>query len=123
MGKIKYAFLVFMAFSVMAKAQEHLPPLRSMVKDPKNDEYAPKITFNDVIESQVGVVKKVMDLNKEVKTLKKEVEHLKYQNNELQQEISMLKASTIKKSKKTSEHIEVPKNYEELINQAKTWAK
>lgn len=109
MGKVKYVFLSFMAFSIMAKAQ--------------NDSYAPKITFKDIVQSQVGVVKKVMDLNKEVKSLEKEVSYLKSQNQRLQQEISMLKSSKSQTKVEKTQKIEVPKDYEELINQAKTWAR
>jgi hypothetical protein len=61
MGKIIFLLLVFI-FPCLTMAE---------------NEYQPKITFKDIIESQIGVIKKVVDLNKKTKELNQNLEEKK----------------------------------------------
>ncbi len=93
MGKIKYLILSSMAFSIISKAQ--------------NNEYTPKITFNDVIESQVGVIKEVVNLKNKtkklsnnVKDIKKNMANLQTNQQKLSNKVSILE----KEIKEIKEH-------------------
>lgn len=117
MGKIKYAFICFMVFSIMAHSFENkhkytkLPSSKVIIKntkDDKKDEYTPKITFKDVIESQVGVIKEVMHLknktkklSKDVKDINKNITNLQINQQKLSQKVSLLEKEikTIKEKK------------------------
>ncbi len=113
MGKVKYVLLLLLGFCFIAKAQEN--------------EYAPKISFKDIVESQVGVVKKVVDLNEEVKQLKQAMANLEHQQEKTYEKLAQienqLKAENQKPSKTQNTSVSMPPSYQNLINQAKTWAK
>ncbi len=83
MGKIRYILLSLVSFCFIAKAQ--------------GNGYSPKISFKDVIESQAGVIKKVINLNKKVKEqsnkvdiLDKNVSKLQTEQDTLSQKVSNL---------------------------------
>ncbi len=76
MGKIiLYLTLSITIFSYIANAE---------------NEYKPKITFKDIVESQIGVIKKVMDLNKQTKELSDNLEKEKKKVKDLEQNVSKL---------------------------------
>ncbi len=115
MGKMKFVLTVLAACSFMGIANAQ-------------NEYAPKISFKDIVESQVGVVKKVMDLNKEVSELKTALAKLQEQQEKTYAELSTieqeLKQRTKASNSKTSKSsVSVPSSYQNLIEQAKSWAK
>ena len=110
MGKVSVVLLAMFCICLLAKA--------------KDNEYAPKISFKDVIESQVGVVKKVIDLNQEVKALEQKITSLQNQQKALKVELTNLESKNQKKSSANIQNeISVPSDYQNLINQAKSWAK
>ncbi|MGC8649560.1 MAG: hypothetical protein ACP5S8_01140 [Hydrogenobaculum sp.] len=74
MGKIIFLLLIFI-FSCVASAE---------------GEYQPKITFRDIVESQIGVIKKVVDLNKKTKELSKNLEKEKKKVEGLDQNVTKL---------------------------------
>jgi len=74
MGKIIFLLSVFI-FPCVAGAES---------------EYKPKITFKDIIESQIGVIKKVVDLNKKAKKLSKNLEKEKKKVGDLEQNVTKL---------------------------------
>jgi len=92
------------------------------------NEYAPKISFEDIVESQVGVVKKVMDLNKEVSELRNALAKLQEQQEKnyaklssIEQELKQRAKTSNSKAIKSS--VSVPSSYQDLIDKAKSWAK
>lgn len=101
MGKIKYVLLCFMVFSIMAyPLGKDLPPLRVILKkskDYKENEYVPKISFEDIVQSQVGVIKEVIHIKKKtkeisnnIKNMKNDIKNLKEEQKELSQKILTL---------------------------------
>ena len=54
------------------------------------NEYQPKITFKDIVESQIGVIKKVVDLNKKTKELSQNLEEEKKKIGNLEQNVRKL---------------------------------
>jgi len=74
MGKIIFLLLVFI-FPCLTMAE---------------NEYQPKITFKDIIESQIGVIKKVVDLNKKTKELSQNLEEEKKKVGNLEQDVRKL---------------------------------
>ena len=54
-------------------------------------EYTPRITFEDIIKSQVGVIKKVKKLNKETKNIQKTLDENTKKVNTLEQDLSNIK--------------------------------
>ncbi|GAB6078034.1 hypothetical protein [Hydrogenobaculum acidophilum] len=120
MGKVRFV-MVLMVFGVLESAQ---------ICHASNDqnEYAPKISFKDIVESQVGVVKKVMDLNKEVSELKTALAKLQEQQEKTYAKLSSIEQELKQKTKTTNSKtpkntVSVPSSYQNLINQAKLWAK
>ncbi len=115
MGKVKPGFMVLLAFGMVrvAIAQE---------------EYTPKISFKDIVESQVGVVKKVMELNKKVKDLQNALTKLQEQQEKTYARLVSLEQELKQKPKPSNSNtgkssISVPQSYQNLIDQAKSWAK
>jgi len=92
------------------------------------NEYASKISFEDIVESQVGVVKKVMDLNKEVSELRNALAKLQEQQEKTYAKLSSIEQE-LKQRAKTSNSkaikssVSVPSSYQNLIDKAKSWAK
>ncbi|GAB6078033.1 hypothetical protein [Hydrogenobaculum acidophilum] len=92
MGKIVFLLFIFI-FTCVASAE---------------NVYQPKVTFKDIVESQVGVIKKVVDLNKKTKELsnnfqkeKEKVENLEQNVTKLQQQQQVFS----KKLKKLEEEV------------------
>ncbi len=54
------------------------------------DLYQPKITFKDIIESQIGVIKKVVELNKKTKDLSNNFKEEKKKMENLEQNVTTL---------------------------------
>jgi len=115
MGKIRSVLMVLAVCSVIGNANAQ-------------NEYAPKISFKDIVESQVGVVKKVMDLNKEVSELRNALAKLQEQQEKTYAKLSSIEQE-LKQRAKTSNSkaikssVSVPSSYQNLIEQAKSWAK
>jgi len=63
MGKVVFLTIATLIFSYIANANGE-------------NSYEPKITFKDVVKSQIGVIKKVMDLNNKTKELNQKVNTL-----------------------------------------------
>ncbi len=92
MGKIIFLLLVFI-FPCIAGAESA---------------YQPKITFKDIVESQIGVIKKVVDLNKKTKELSKNLEKEKKKVGDLEQNVAKLQQQQrafSKKLKKLEEEV------------------
>ncbi|WP_156769304.1 hypothetical protein [Hydrogenobaculum sp. Y04AAS1] len=91
-------------------------------------EYTPKISFKDIVESQVGVVKKVMNLSKEVSELRTALAKLQEQQEKTYAKLSSIEQE-LKQRAKTSNSkaikssVSVPSSYQDLIDKAKSWAK
>jgi len=115
MGKMKLVLMVLAIFGVVENANAQ-------------NEYASKISFEDIVESQVGVVKKVMDLNKEVSELRNALAKLQQQQEKTYAKLSSIEQE-LKQRAKTSNSkaikssVSVPSSYQDLINEAKSWAK
>ena len=115
MGKMKLVLMVLAIFGVVENANAQ-------------NEYASKISFEDIVESQVGVVKKVMDLNKEVSELRNALAKLQQQQEKTYAKLSSIEQE-LKQRAKTSNSkaikssVSVPSSYQNLIDKAKSWAK
>jgi hypothetical protein len=115
MGKMKLVLMVLAIFGVVENANAQ-------------NEYASKISFEDIVESQVGVVKKVMDLNKEVSELRNALAKLQEQQEKTYAKLSSIEQE-LKQRAKTSNSkaikssVSVPSSYQNLIDKAKSWAK
>lgn len=115
MGKIRSVLMVLAIFGVVENANAQ-------------NEYASKISFEDIVESQVGVVKKVMDLNKEVSELRNALAKLQEQQEKTYAKLSSIEQE-LKQRAKTSNSkaikssVSVPSSYQNLIDKAKSWAK
>jgi|YelNatPaOPRAMG01_1025707.scaffolds.fasta_scaffold42585_3 peptidoglycan hydrolase CwlO-like protein len=110
MGKIMLGLMCLVALGFSAQEQE----------------YAPRISFKDIVQSQVGVVKKVMDLNEKVDELQKALAKLQKEHEQTYAKISQLEneLSSKKTTTKPQEgQVNVPSSYIDLIDQAKSWVK
>jgi|GEM_PF-1189368 len=115
MGKIRSVLMVLAIFGVVENANAQ-------------NEYAPKISFKDIVESQVGVVKKVMDLNKEVSELRTALAKLQEQQEKTYAKLSSIEQELKQRAKTSNSRaikssVSVPSSYQDLINKAKSWAK
>ncbi|MGC8649559.1 MAG: hypothetical protein ACP5S8_01135 [Hydrogenobaculum sp.] len=115
MGKMKFVLMILAICSVIENANAQ-------------NEYAPKISFKDIVESQVGVVKKVMDLSKEVSELKTALAKLQEQQEKTYAKLSAIEQDLKQKTKTSNSKsiksaVSVPSSYQNLIEQAKSWAK
>ena len=115
MGKMKLVLMVLAIFGVVENANAQ-------------NEYVPKISFKDIVESQVGVVKKVMDLNKEVSELRTALAKLQEQQEKTYAKLSSIEQELKQRAKTSNSRaikssVSVPSSYQDLINKAKSWAK
>jgi len=92
----------------------------------QEQEYAPRISFKDIVQSQVGVVKKVMDLNEKVDELQNALAKLQKEHEQTYAKISQLENELNSKkitTKPQEGQVNVPSSYIDLIDQAKSWVK